>query len=222
MTQLSADTCKAACRHLARKDRVMKGLIERIGPCTLQVGVDPFVVLVRSIISQLISTAAVKAVFGRLEQAVGPGGVTAQAILDLGEEKLRGCGLSGTKTATLRELAGKVAAGSLDLNALRQAEDDTVAEQLLPLKGVGRWTVEMFLIFGLGRLNVLPVGDFGVRAAARDLYGLADLATPAQLREKGQLWQPYCTVASWYLWRSRGWVPQSSASPDPSNPAPTR
>jgi DNA-3-methyladenine glycosylase II len=208
----SSDTYPDARRHLAKKDRVMKRLIDKVGPCTLQVGIDPFVVLVRSVVSQLISTAAVRTIFGRIEQAMSSSEVTARAILDLDQETLRGCGLSGTKTATIRELASKVSDGSLDLAALKEASDESVADQLLPIKGIGRWTVDMFLIFGLGRLNVLPVGDLGVRAAVRDCYKLDDLATPAQVREKGAPWQPYCTIATWYLWRSRGWVPQSNAS----------
>lgn len=205
-----ADVYTRACRHLARKDAVMKRLIAGVGPCTLQVGVDPFVVLVRTVVAQLISTAAVQTIFARVQKAVGSGGLTARSILDLGVEALRGCGLSGAKTATIRELATRVADGTLDLELLKGADDEVVAEQLLALKGIGRWTVEMFLIFGMGRLNVLPVGDLGVRAGMRDHYGLDALATPAQLRQQGLVWQPYCTIASWYLWRSRGWVPQSS------------
>lgn len=211
-----ADVYAAACQHVASSDAVMKGLIEKVGPCTLQVLKDPFVVLVRTVVSQLISTAAVRAVFGRMESALGAAGVTPRAILDLGEEALRGCGLSGTKTATIRELARLIDDGTLDLKALKRAKDEEVAGQLLPVKGIGRWSVEMFLIFGLGRLNVLPVGDLGVRAAFRDHYGLDELATPAQLKEKGLAWHPYCTVATWYLWRSRGWVPQSSPVTQPT------
>lgn len=141
---------------------------------------------------------------------LAPTGMAARAILDLSVDTLRSCGLSGAKTATIRELATRVADGSLDLEQLKAADDEVVAEQLLAVKGIGRWSVEMFQIFGMGRLNVLPVGDLGVRAGMRDHYGLTDLATPAQLREQGQHWRPYCTIASWYLWRSRGWVPQST------------
>jgi len=187
----------------------MKRLIQHVGSCTLERGSDRFVVLIRAVISQLISTTAARSVFARLETAVGQCGISPAAILALEEDAMRKCGLSGAKTTSIRQIANLITAGELDLEQLEKATDAEVSSQLLPLRGIGPWTVQMFLIFGLGRLNVLPVGDLGVRAAVREHYGLEELPTVQQLREKGEAWAPYCTIAAWYLWRSRGWVPQS-------------
>jgi DNA-3-methyladenine glycosylase II len=208
------DAFALAQQHLAEKDRVLKRLIEAVGPCTLQVGIDPFEVLVRSIVSQLISTKAALSVFGRVRAALGEQGLTPAAVLALEEETLRGAGLSTAKARAIRELAARVHSRELDLEGLKQHGDDEVMAQLLPVRGIGNWTAHMFLMFGLGRLNVLPVGDMGLRAAVQEHYRLPDLPDAKTLQRKAKKWQPYCTVATWYMWRSRGWVPQSSQTPE--------
>jgi DNA-3-methyladenine glycosylase II len=196
-----------ARRHLARKDPVLREVISRVGSCTLQPGGDRFVVLVRAVVSQMISTLAAQAIFARLEKAVGT--VTPAAFLAAGEERLRGAGLSSAKARGLADLAAHVADGRLPLERLEDLDDEEVIARLVPVRSIGRWTAEMFLIFCLGRLDVLPVDDFGLRAGVRDLYGLKELPGRGALRELAEGWRPYRSVATWYLWRSRGFVPQS-------------
>jgi DNA-3-methyladenine glycosylase II len=198
-----------AQRHLARRDPVLKHLIAAVGPCTLWFEPSHFAALVRSIISQQISTRAAASIRTRLQEALAPAGVTPQAILAAPDETLRGAGLSGAKARSLRDLAEKVHSGALPLDDLAALTDDEVIERLLPVRGIGRWTAQMFLIFSLGRLDVLPVGDLGLRAGVRRHYRLAELPTPAELEELARPWQPYRSVATWYMWRSLGTVPQS-------------
>ncbi len=196
-------------RHLSRRDPALKQLMQTVGPCTLQPTGVSFVILVRSIISQLISTKAAATIYGRLAAKVGDEPLTPAAILLLKEEELRGVGLSGSKTRALRDLAARVASGTLPLDHLPNLTDEEVTAHLLPVHGIGRWTTEMFLIFALGRPDVLPVDDLGLRAGVRDVYGLAELPDRKSLRERAELWRPYRTVATWYFWRSRGGVPLS-------------
>jgi DNA-3-methyladenine glycosylase II len=199
-----------ARRHLGRRDPVLKALMSIVGPCRLRPDAgDPFALLVRSIISQMISTKAAAAILAKVQTAVGGPGLTPAGVLALSEAELRAAGLSGAKVRCLQTLAARALGGELPLARLQELADEEIAAHLLPLPGIGTWTVEMFLIFGLGRLDVLPVGDLGVRAGVRDVYGLADLPTPDELRERAEAWRPYRTVASWYMWRSRGAVPQS-------------
>jgi len=199
-----------ARRHLGRRDAHLKQLMSTVGPCRLRPDAgDPFALLVRSIISQMISTKAAAAVFAKVRGALGEPGLTPAGVLALSEADLRAAGLSGAKVRSLQSLANRAASGELPLNRLAELTDEEIASHLLPVPGIGTWTVEMFLIFGLGRLDVLPVGDLAVRAGVRDLYGLAELPTAAEMIARGESWRPYRTVASWYLWRSRGAVPQS-------------
>ncbi|HEY8506625.1 MAG TPA: hypothetical protein VIL46_18730 [Gemmataceae bacterium] len=197
-----------AQRHLARRHGVWKELIRRVGPCTLAPDRDCFRVLVRSIIAQQISTAAAKSISARLWDLVAPAKLTPARLASLTDEQLRACGLSTAKRRFLRALAEHASARGF-LRRLSRSTDEEVAAKLLPIPGIGKWTVEMFLIFGLGRLDVLPVGDLGLRAGAQTWFGLKDLPTPAELTELAEPWRPYRTVATWYLWRSRGFVPQS-------------
>jgi DNA-3-methyladenine glycosylase II len=202
-----------AQRHLARRDPVLKELIKAVGPCTLQRPADPFLVLVRSVISQLISTKAAASIFARLEARVGGNGVTSAAVAVMPEDALRGVGLSRTKTRALTELARRAEDGSLPLADLAGRTDEEVIEVLIPIPGIGKWTAEMFLIFGLGRLDVLPVDDFGLRAGVQDHYGLEALPGKVDLRARAEPWRPYRSIATWYFWRSRGFVPQSAVGP---------
>jgi DNA-3-methyladenine glycosylase II len=199
-----------ARRHLGRRDPHLKQLMAAVGPCRLKPDAgDPFALLVRSIISQMISTKAAAAVFAKVQTALAKGGLTPAGVRALAETELRAAGLSGAKARSLRALADRAVSGELPLDRLHQLTDEEITSHLLPVPGIGVWTIEMFLIFGLGRLDVLPVGDLGVRAGVRDVYGLAELPTAAELIQRGEAWRPYRTVASWYFWRSRGAVPQS-------------
>jgi DNA-3-methyladenine glycosylase II len=204
------EICRKARRHLSRRDPLLAQLIKHVGPCTLQPGAEAFPSLVRSIIAQMISTKAAKAIGARVETALLPKGLTPAAIAAADEELLRGAGLSRSKALALKDLAGRAVSGALPLHRMPSLSDEEVIEVLLPVRGIGRWTAEMFLIFSLGRLDVLPVDDFGLRAGVREVYQLPELPGRAALRERAEPWRPYRTIATWYFWRSRGWVPQSN------------
>ncbi len=206
-----AEAFRKAQRHLARRDPVLKRLIGLVGPCTLQPEPDGFLVLVRAIIAQLISTKAAASIFARLLATLGKAGLTPAVVLKAGEAKLRGVGLSRAKALALLDLAGRTRSGALPLADFPNLSDEEVIGHLVPVRGIGRWTAEMFLIFSLGRMDVLAVDDFGLRAGVRDHYGLAELPGRAFLRQHAEPWRPYRSVATWYLWRSRGFVPQSDA-----------
>jgi DNA-3-methyladenine glycosylase II len=201
-----------AQRHLARRDETLRKLIRLIGPCTLQHNPDRFAALVRAIIAQQISTKAAAAILGRLQQALSATGMTPKTFLRLTAKQLRQVGLSRGKVLALTDLAEKIQDGSVPLEGLHEFNDEEVIARLLPVRGIGRWTAEMFLIFSLGRMDVLPVGDLGFRVAVQRQYGLAESPDKEWLTELGQPWKPYRSIATWYLWRSLGAVPQSDAS----------
>ena len=198
-----------ARRHLARRDPVLKRLIGAVGPCTLRHDPDGFAELVRSIIAQQISTRAAASIHARLLEALGRRGLRPAALLALSDEELRGAGLSAPKVRSLRDLAEKVRRGHVPLRRLPELTDEEVIAALLPVHGIGRWTAQMFLIFSLGRPDVLPVDDLGLRMGVQQVYGLAELPGRAALTELAEPWRPYRSVATWYFWRSRGFVPQS-------------
>jgi DNA-3-methyladenine glycosylase II len=198
-----------ARRHLARRDPVLKRLIQAVGPCTLWHNPDGFAALVRSIISQQISTKAAAAIHARLQQALTRTGVVPEGILALSSADLRAAGLSASKAQSLCDLAQRVQNRTLALNLLHKLTDEEVIAQLVPVRGIGRWTAEMFLIFSLGRLDILPVDDWGLRVAMGRQYGLKEPPTKARMLELAEPWRPYRTIGTWYCWRSLGAVPQS-------------
>jgi DNA-3-methyladenine glycosylase II len=198
-----------AQRHLSRRDRVLRKLIRKIGPCTLRYEPNRFSALARSIISQQISTKAALAIRTRVESLLDGKGITAAGILALSDAKLRGAGLSESKLKSLRDLANHVDSGAVRLRTIHRLPDEEVIEALIPIRGIGRWTAQMFLIFSLGRHDILPVDDLGLRAGVQELYGLEELPHKDELAELAEPWRPYRSVATWYLWRSRGFVPQS-------------
>ncbi len=200
--------CKAQ-RHLARRDAILKKLIRHVGPCTLRHNPDGFATLARSIISQQISTKAAISISTKLEKEAGRAGLTPRGILKLTPEQLRACGLSTTKARSVRDLAEKVQSGEVPIRKLPEMSDEDVIATLVPVYGIGRWTAEMYLIFSLGRLDVLPVADFGLRAAVKRHYELAELPEKQELVQLGEPWRPYRSIATWYCWRSLGTVPQS-------------
>jgi DNA-3-methyladenine glycosylase II len=199
-----------ARRHLARRDPTLKQVVQAVGPCTLRPNPEHFVILVRSIVAQMISTKAAETVYGRLTQQVTPRGLTPQALLRAGADRIRTAGLSGAKALSLVDLAQRVASGALPLKALPALSDEEVVGHLTAVRGIGVWTAEMFLIFSLGRLDVLPVGDLGLRAGVRRQYQLAEMPDKKRLLEVAEPWRPYRSVGTWYLWRSLGGVPPSA------------
>jgi DNA-3-methyladenine glycosylase II len=204
-----ADEYRKARRHLSRRDPSLRQLMKAVGPCTLAPDPDGFKALARAIIAQQISTKAAASIFARLGTELAPGGLTPVAILAASEEQLRGVGLSRGKAMSVLDLAGHVHDGRLPLHDLHRFGDDEVVSLLVPVRGIGAWTAQMFLIFSMGRLDLLPVDDLGLRAGVQSVYGLSELPDRAALRERAEAWRPYRSIATWYFWRSRGFVPQS-------------
>jgi DNA-3-methyladenine glycosylase II len=193
-----------ARRTLLRRDPVLASLIRRHGPCGLAAAqrADHFSALVRAITGQQLSTKAATTIYGRMV-ALMPGGVpTPGGFAGITDEALRAAGLSRQKIAYLRDLCGKITAEVLDLDALDALADEDVINALVTVKGIGRWSAEMFLIFRLHRPDVLPVGDLGIVVAVQRAYRLRKRPNPDRLRKIGEAWRPYRSVASWYLWRS--------------------
>lgn len=195
-------TNQQALRHLRQRDPVMRTIIDEVGPCTLRLERDRFWMLVRSIISQQISVGAARSIRTRLEQLVAPERVTAESLLRFEIDELRNAGLSPQKATYLLDLASKVHAGEVRLRTIGRHCDEAVIDQLTQVKGIGRWTAQMFLIFALGRPDVFPEDDLGVRSAIRTWYGLESLPDKTTAREIAALWRPYASIASWYCWRS--------------------
>jgi DNA-3-methyladenine glycosylase II len=192
---------KAAVAHLRRADPVMAKIIERVGSCELTSLQPSFETLARSITFQQLHGKAASTIFGRVKKAVGRN-FSATAFLKVEPEILQACGLSRQKLASLTDLAEHVVRRRINFKKLPELDNDAVLEALTQVRGVGVWTAQIFLMFALQRPNVLPVGDFGIRNAVRQAYGLKEMPKPAELEEIAQPWHPYCTVASWYLWRS--------------------
>jgi DNA-3-methyladenine glycosylase II len=193
---------KSAARHLRRSDPIMRGLIEQIGPFQLKLERNRFWMLVRSIISQQLSTSAARTIRGRIEVLHGLGRITAERFRELSATQLRAAGLSTQKAAYVADLTEAALTGRINLRKIARKTDEQVIEELVRVKGIGRWTAQMFLIFSLGRLDVFPHDDLGVRAAIRNLYGLTELPDKERSNEIASLWRPYASVASWYCWRS--------------------
>ena len=204
---MDADLLRKAQRHLARNDAVLKPFIKAIGPCTLQCDDDHFAILVRSIISQQISTKAARAIGNRLLEKVGR--FQPKRILAASDDAMREAGLSQGKRLSLRDLAQKCTDGTVPLKKLAERENAEVVETLIQVRGIGPWTAEMFLIFSLGRPDVLPVGDYGLRAGVQKHYALEELPKKDTLHELTASWKPYRSIGTWYIWRSLGGVPQS-------------
>jgi DNA-3-methyladenine glycosylase II len=190
-----------AIHHLRTSDPVLGAIIERVGAYQIQFREPAFESLVRAIIFQQLSGKVASVIFARLAKAAGDP-LTTAGVLKLRPARMRTLGLSRQKIAYIRDLARKNRDGELDFAALASLTDEEVITSLTSVKGIGVWTAHMFLIFALRRSNVLPVGDLGIRAAIRRAYGMAELPTPAEVIEMARPWHPWCTVASWYLWRS--------------------
>ena len=213
---------KRAIRHLQQADPVMAGIIERIGPFKMRYREPSFDAMARSIVFQQLHGKAAATIFERVRTAChgvcGPGsltragrgeapspheqdGLTPASILALSEEQLRACGLSRQKLSYLRDLAQRTASGEIDFARLQEMSDEDVIEHLTRVKGIGVWSAQMFLIFALRRLNVMPTADYGINAAIKRAYRKRLMPKPKQILKISRPWQPYCSVACWYLWR---------------------
>jgi len=193
---------RKALNHLKRSDPVLAGIIERVGPYAIEYREPVFQTLVRSIVYQQLSGKAASTIFNRLKDAAKADPITPESILKLRPARMRKLGVSPQKLVYIRELARLTRAGEVNFGRCGALEDAAVIEHLTRVKGVGVWTVQMFLIFALRRHDVLPTGDLGVRAAIKKAYGLPDLPKPEEMERIAAAWRPYCSVASWYLWRS--------------------
>jgi DNA-3-methyladenine glycosylase II len=192
-------------RLLSRRDPRLRNLIKRYGPCAIRPHTRYFHTLVGSIISQQLSTKAADTIHKRFLALYTPSRLPKPAqILETPDENLRACGMSFQKIAYIKDIAAKTEDRTLKFARLSRLTDDEVIGMLTQVKGIGVWTVHMFLIFSLGRMDVLPVGDLGIRRAIQLSYGFDQLPTPEEMdriaSENG--WRPYCSIASWYLWRS--------------------
>ena len=199
------ESLRRAERELSRRDPVLRQIIKRHAPCSLRPRTRHFEILARSIVSQQLSTRVADTIIARLKLRCATRGFpTPQEILATPDQDLRSTGMSWGKIAYIKDLAARCERG--ELKRISRATDEEITQVLIEVKGVGVWTAHMFLIFALGRLNVLPVGDLGIRRAIERAYGLGALPTAAEIEsiatDRG--WNPYCSVAAWFLWRSLG------------------
>jgi DNA-3-methyladenine glycosylase II len=189
-----------ACADLVKRDRILKKLLPKFGPVHLMSKDDPFVTLARSVVGQQISTAAAQALWRRVEDACPK--LVPQQFLKLGHEKLAACGLSKRKAEYILDLAQHFVSGALHVDKWKSMDDEAVIAELTQIRGIGRWTAEMFLIFNLARPNVLPLDDLGLIRAISVNYFSGEPVTRSEAREVAANWEPWRTVATWYMWRS--------------------
>ncbi|MGA2855498.1 MAG: DNA-3-methyladenine glycosylase [Candidatus Sulfotelmatobacter sp.] len=192
---------RKALNHLKKSDPILRGIIERVGPCRMEYGPPEFSSLAESIVYQQLNGNAAATIFKRFAALAGEP-LTPEGILQLSDEQLRSVGLSKQKSAYLKDLAEKTAAGLLDFARLPELPDREVIEHLTQVKGIGVWTAHMFLMFTLRRPDVLPTGDYGVQAAIKKHYRKRKLPKPKEMEKIARPWAPYRSIACWYLWRS--------------------
>jgi len=193
---------KKALLHLKTSDPVIGSIIERVGPYKIQYSQPTFQTLVRSIVFQQLNGKAASTIFNRLAAAAKADPLTPESILKLRPARMRTLGLSRQKMTYIRELSRMTRGGKVDFGRYPTLDDAAIIEHLTEVKGVGVWTVHMFLIFALRRTDVLPTGDLGVRIAMKKAYNLPDLPKAAEMEQIAAAWRPYRSIASWYLWRS--------------------
>ncbi len=209
----------SAKQYLKRHDPVMADLIRRVGHFNVETEFElsPFEALLRAIVYQQLSGKAAGTIHGRVLKLFR-GGVTPRKLLNKDDETLRGAGLSRNKVLAVQDLAAKTLDGTVPtMDVLQGLADDDIVERLTSVRGIGRWTVEMMLIFKLGRANVLPVADLGVRKGYQLAYNTEELPSAEELNAAGETWAPYRSVASWYLWRATDeidWVANPSIVAD--------
>jgi DNA-3-methyladenine glycosylase II len=200
--RLDAAALAKGRRILARRDPVLGAVIRKVGPCGLARRGDPYRYLVRSVLYQQLAGHAARAIEGRFQRAFGGRTPAPARLRAAAPETLRACGLSRQKIATMQAIAAAFDDRVLDARKLARLDDEAVVETVTVVRGVGPWTAHMLLMFSLGRPDVLPVGDYGVRKGAMALYGLRDLPRPAELEALAAPWRPWRSIASWYLWRA--------------------
>ncbi len=192
---------RKALLHLKKSDPVMRALIERVGPCKMQFGEPVFHSLAEAIVYQQLNGKAAVTIFKRFAALAGDP-LTPEGILKLTPEQMRAVGLSKQKSSYLFDMAERTNRGQLDFSRLPELSDDEVIEHLTQVKGVGVWTAHMFLMFTLRRPNILPTGDFGVRTAIKKHYNKRKLPKPELMEKIAKPWEPYRSIACWYLWQS--------------------
>ncbi|MDQ6660278.1 MAG: DNA-3-methyladenine glycosylase [Chloroflexota bacterium] len=198
-----SDALATAIAYLQQSDPVMAQAIARIGPCTLQPNPNLYETLIDAIISQQISVKAADAILARVRASLPDGSITPQTVIVHEHETLRALGLSTPKARYIRDLTERIISGQLDLVQLEHLDDEEVIIELTKVKGIGRWTAEMMLIFSLGRLDVLPVDDLGFIDGVRDSYQLAERPIRKEMFAYGEQWRPYRSIATWYMWQMR-------------------
>ncbi len=194
-----------AVRHLQRNDKRLAHWIERIGPPHGRVSHEHtiFYSLMRSIVYQQLAGSAASAILAKVNALFPDGRATPEGVAAMSDEALRGAGLSRNKMAAIRDLAAKTLDGTVpNARAMARLSDEVIIERCTEVKGIGRWTVEMMLMFRLGRPDVLAVDDYGIRKGFQLIYKLPDMPTKQQLLKRGEKWRPWRTVACWYMWRA--------------------
>jgi DNA-3-methyladenine glycosylase II len=208
----------AAAAHLVKRDRKFGRWIERIGPLPQEGWTKPFDTvdsLARSILYQQLSGKAAATIVGRVEEACGSRKLTCAALGSIDDARMRACGVSGNKTLALRDLAARSLSGEVpSQRELSSLHHDEIIERLTAVRGIGRWTVEMLLMFRLGRPDILPVDDLGVRKGAQVLDKLEEMPRPKELAARGERWGPYRTLAGLYLWRIADSLSEARAKPE--------
>lgn len=191
---------KLGIEYLQTNDAKLGTVIERVGPCTLKVDANHFWMLARAIVAQQISSAAARTITQRVRDLMNEN-LTAESLGSLDDEALRSAGVSKQKVNYLRSLTEKILSGEVALDRISKLSNEEITHQLIQIKGIGAWTADMFMIFSLGRMDVFPIGDGGVRAAMRKIYKIAEDAPHDKYHKVAKKWQPYASIASWYCWR---------------------
>lgn len=200
---MSTPAVRNAQKHLAANCPIMEAIIARVGPCALEASEhDPLTLLVRCVVGQQISGKAAQSIFAKLCTAVGGPPLPLPKLARLREQQYKACGISGPKQRTIRAVVDHVKANADLLPAIPELSDDDIRARLTVVKGVGPWTVDMFLMFGLLRPDVWPVGDYGIKVAVKEQLKLRALPDAKKLAKVGERWKPHRTVAAWYLWRT--------------------
>lgn len=202
--RLDRETIALGTAHLRAVDPRLAAAIDAVGPCTLKLEPNLFFALVDAIVSQQISIKAAATILDRVKALYAPLPFpTAELLLETTEESLRAAGCSRAKALYLRDLASHVVTGKLDIDRLDELDDEAIVTQLTQVKGIGRWTAEMLLLFSLGRPDVWPIDDLGIVIAVQGIYELPERPKKRDLLALGEPWRPYRSIASWYLWQSR-------------------
>jgi DNA-3-methyladenine glycosylase II len=204
-----------AIEHLKKRDRHLKKLIEKVGPFTSRPDLElsSFEHLLKAIVYQQLTGKAAATIYGRVRALLDLQKPVPKQVVALPDSSLRAAGLSGSKVSYLKDLAAKALAGEVPSNVeMEEMTDEEIIEKLTAIKGIGRWSVEMLLIFHLGRLDVLPVADYGVRKGFAYLYGHEELPTPKALTLFAEVWKPYRSIGSWYMWRAAELMKPASGS----------